>query len=340
MRRPLVAALIALTGCATSAGPPSASFAVAAHWSVPGEGRWDLLDVDPAAHRLYLSRSDRVQVLDTRTGKLVGEIHDTDGVHGIAAVPALGRGYATDGRSDRVTEFDLRTLRTLRDIPVSGHSPDAVLYDAHSRHLFVFNAGSNNASVIDPASGREIATLALSGNPELAATDNRGHVYVNLESSAAVVEIDSDAATVSHTWAIHGCEEPTGLALDTRNARLFSACANGVVAVTDARDGHAVATVQIGEGPDGLVFDAARGLLMVPNGRSGTLTVIAEETADRYAVRQTVPTRVGARTIAYDASTHRAFLPAARFGPKPSGPEARAPMVPGSFEVVVVEPGR
>lgn len=339
MRRALFAPLLlaCLAGCAGS-GPRSATtLAVTAHWPVAGEGRWDLLDVDPQAHRLYLSRSDRVQVLDTASGALVGEVPGTDGVHGIATVPSLGRGYATDGRTDRVTEFDLRTLAVLRQIAVSGHSPDAILYDPHSRHLFVFNARSNNASVVDPAAGRELSSIAFAGNPELAATDGAGHVYVNLESRGEVVDIDSTASRIVAVHAMEDCEEPTGLGLDARHARLFSACANGVMAVTDARDGHAVARVPIGDGPDGLAFDAVRGLVLVPNGRSGTLTVIHEDTPDRYVVRQTVATATGARTVALDPTTHRAYLPTAQFGPKPAGEDARPPMVPGSFEVQVVD---
>ena len=338
----LAVTLVSLAGCATAPGGSAtamAPLAVTAHWPVPGEGRWDLLDVDPGTHHLYLSRGDRVQVLDTTTGALVGEVPGTDGVHGIAVVPSLGRGYATDGRSDRVTEFDLRTLAVLREIPVSGHSPDAILFDPHSRHLFVFNAHSNNASIVDPATGREIATIAFEGNPELAATDGSGHVFVNLESGGALVDIDSDSAHVAHTWTLDGCEEPTGLALDVAHARLFSACANGIMAVTDAHDGHAVARVPIGEGPDGLAFDAASALVLVPNGRSGTITVVHEDTPDHYVVRQSLATRMSARTIVLDATSHRAYLPAAQFGPKPTGDgNARAPMVADSFEVVVVGP--
>lgn len=331
---------ITLSACATSNDHTTASsMRVVAHWPVAGEGRWDLVDVDPGAHRLYLSRSDRVQAVDTLSGALIGEVPGTAGVHGIAIVPSSGRGYATDGKSDAVTEFDLGTLAVTRQIPVSGHSPDAVIFDTHSRRLFVFDAGSNEASVIDVASGKEVSTIAFDGNPELAATDNAGHLYVNLESSSKVVEIDTDAARVLHTWPLAGCEEPTGLALDAKHARLFSACANGIMAVTDARDGRAVAQVPIGDGPDGIAFDAERGWILVPNGRSGTLTVVQQDAPDRYHVRQTLETQVSARTIAFDPATHRAYLPAARFGPKPAGnPEARAPMLANSFDVIVVEP--
>lgn len=331
-----LAAAAVVPALATARHAPPA-LQVIAHWSLPGDGRWDLLDVDSAAHRLYLSRGDRVQVVDTDSGKAVGEIAGTDGVHGIAIVPSLRRGFATDGRSNRVTEFDTTTLQAVREIPVSGQSPDAVLYDTASARLFVFNARSNDASVIDPATGKEVATLAFAGNPELAASDGAGHVYVNLESRGELVDIDTRAMKIAHVWALRDCEEPTGLALDVAHGRVFSACANRVMAVTDARDGHSVARVPIGDGPDGLVFDAAHGVALVPAGHDGTLTVIREQTPDRYAVAQTITTQTSARTIALDPSTHRAYLPAARFGAKPAG-DARPPMLPGSFEVVVVGP--
>ncbi|AXK71194.1 YncE family protein [Lysobacter sp. TY2-98] len=333
-----LACIIALGGCATSAARNDA-LGVTATWAVSGDGRWDLLDVDSGAHRLYVSRSNRVQVFDTTTGAMTGEVADTPGVHGIAIVPSLGRGFATDGSANRVTEFDLASLAQVRSIAVSGASPDAVIYDTASKHLFAFNAHSNSASVLDPVAGREVATIALAGNPELAASDGRGHVYVNLESRGEVVDIDTSTSKIAHIWALPDCEEPTGLAMDVTHARLFSACANGQMAVTDAHDGHAVARIPIGDGPDGLVFDAALGRILVPNGRSGTLTVIQELAPDRYEVAQTVTTAQSARTIALDPATHRAYLPAASFGPKPAGDEhARPPMLPGSFRIVVVAP--
>ncbi|MGY4515953.1 YncE family protein [Lysobacter sp. HA18] len=334
-----LSAALVLAGCASS-GAANTSYAVVSHWPVAGAGHWDLLDVDSQAHRLYVSRGDRVQVIDTDSGRLVGEIKDTPGVHAIALAPKLGRGFSTDGKTDRVTEFDLKTLATIRTIAVAGHSPDAVLYDDATGRLLVFNARSNNASVIDPVAGREIATIAFDGNPELPASDGAGHVFVNIEDRGEVVDIDARSAKVLHTWTLAGCEEPTGLALDAAHARLFSACANGVMAVTDARDGHAIARIPIGEGPDGLAFDASRGDVLVPNGRSGTLTVVHETAPDRFDVVQTLPTRASARTIVLDAKTHRAYLPAAQFGPKPAGvdEDARPPMIDGSFEILAVGP--
>ncbi|GAB1595009.1 YncE family protein [Lysobacter claricitrinus] len=331
-----VAVAAVLAGCAGVHAPATPTYAVQSSFAVPGDGRWDLLAVDDSGHRLFLSRSDRVQVIDTRDGHLIGEISGTAGVHGIALVPSLGRGFATNGRSNTVTEFDLATLARVRDLPVSGQSPDALLYDTHSKHLFIFNAKSNNASVLDPISGRELATIAFDGNPELGASDEAGHVFVNIEDRGEVVDIASDTSRVARAWKLDGCEEPTGLAFDRVHARLFSACANGVMAVTDAHDGHAVARVPIGDGPDGAEFDPVLQVALSPNGKSGNLTVVHEDDADHYSVRQVLATQVSARTIALDTATHRAYLPAARFKPRTGGAESRPEMIAGSFTVLAV----
>ena len=331
-----IAAVFALVGCAHAPTGAARTYAVGATYTLPGPGRWDLLAVDPAHHHVFISRSDRVQVLDAGDGHLAATIDGTDGVHGIAIAAGLGRGFATNGHANTVTEFDLATLRRVRDIPVSGKSPDAVLFDAFSRHLFVFNAHSNNASVIDPAAGREIGTIAFDGNPELPASDGAGHVFVNIEDKSQLVDIDARSMQVVHTWALDDCEEPTGLAIDSAHGRLFSACQNRVMVVTDARDGHQVARVAIDEGPDGAAFDPRSQTAFSPNGRSGTLTVIHEDDPDHYQVAQTLPTLRGARTIALDPATHRLYLPTARFGPQPTDPGARPEMLPDSFRVLAI----
>jgi YVTN family beta-propeller protein len=337
--RSLLATLSALTACshvpAHSTAAADASYAVTRKFAIGGEGRWDLLAVDSARHHLFLSRSDHVDVVDTVTGARVGALAGTDGVHGIAVAPARMRGYSTNGKSNSVTEFDLATFARIRDIPVSGQSPDALLLDAGSGRLFVFNAKSNNASVIDVATGKEIATLAFDGNPELPAADGRGYVFVNIEDKGQLVRIDAAAMNLD-TWALSGCEEPTGLAIDAEHARLFSACHNGTMAVTDANDGHPIAYVAIGDGPDGAAFDAQRQLVFIPNGKSGSLTLVHEDDPDHYRVAQTLPTQASARTIVLDPDTHRLYLPAARFAPQPEGSKERPPMLPDSFTVLEV----
>ena len=287
---------------------------------------------------MFLSRSDHVQVIDSRTGAVVATLGGTDGVHGFAIAPSLGRGFATNGKANTVTEFDLATLQRVRDIPVSGQSPDAALFDPASRRVIVFNARSNNASVLDPASGTEVATIAFAGNPELGASDGKGHVFVNIEDKAEVAVIDTHTMQVTHTWPLAGCEEPSGLALDIAHARLFSVCQNKTMVVTDAASGRQVARVAIDEGPDGAEFDPQAQAVFSPNGKSGTLTVVHEDDPEHFRVVQTLATQAGARTITLDPTTHRLYLPTARFAPQPEGAKGRPPMIPGSFTLLMVEP--
>jgi DNA-binding beta-propeller fold protein YncE len=338
MRLPLV--LLTGFGMAFLASPARTAIAPEpAAWharveAVGGEGRWDLLAADGG--RVYLSRSDHMDVVDGATGKSLGHLAGTDGIHGVALAPARGRGWTSNGKANSLTEFDLHTLQRVRDLPLSGQSPDAITYDAASGHLFAFNARSNNASVIDPATGRELAVIAFEGNPELPADDGKGRLFVNIEDKAQIAVLDTRAMKVTATWALAGCEGPTGLALDVAHQRLFSACDNGVMVVTDASSGRQVARVAIGEGPDGAAFDPQAQEAFSPNGRSGTLSVVHEDDPEHYRVVQTLDTARSARTIALDASTHRLYLPSASFGPKPADPKARAPMLPGSFALVVV----
>ncbi len=339
----LTATLVLLTACAhspvTSTATTASPYVVERQFAIGGTGRWDLLAVDSDRYHLFLSRSDHIDIVDTRSGERVGTLAGTDGVHGIAIAPGLMRGYSTNGHSDTVTEFDLATFARIRDIPVNGHSPDAVLFDSGSGHLFVFNAHSNNASVIDPASGKEIATIAFEGNPELPAADGHGHLFVNIEDRAQMVRIDTATLKIIDTWPLAGCEEPSGLALDTVHGRLFSTCQNQVLVVTDAGDGHPVAQLAIGEGPDGAEFDPQRQLAFVPSGKSGVLTLVHEDDPDHFRIVQTLPTQASARTLTLDPQTHRLYMPAARFEPQLEGSKERPPMIADSFTVIEVGSG-
>ena len=337
--RVLMLVPLAILGACAQAPPTShqlPAYAVAAQFPLGGSGGWDLLAIDSAHQHLFLSRSDRVDVVDTGNGQLVASIAGIDGAHGIALAPKLNRGFATAGRSDTVAEFDLATLKRGRDFKVNGHNPDAILFDAHSGHLFVFNAHSNNASVLDPVSGKELATLAFNGNPELPASDGKGHVFVNIEDKAELVEIDATGLQIMHVWPLSECEEPTGLAMDSARERLFSVCQNRTMVVTDANDGKEVARVAIDEGPDGVEFDTDRQLIFVPCGKSGTLNIVHEYDHDHFRTIQTVATQTSARTLALDHKTHRLYLPAARFEPRVEGAKGRPPMIEGSFSVVEV----
>jgi DNA-binding beta-propeller fold protein YncE len=303
-----------------------------------GAGGWDDLSVDSEAHRLYLSRSDRVMVVDTLSGAPAGEVPNTNGVHGIALVPALHVGFTSNGKADTVTVFDLKTLKPLIDIKVTGSNPDTILYDPYTKRVVVFNGKTSNATVIDASARTVVGTIALDGRPEFARADGRGHVFVNIEDKGEVSELDPKTATVVATWSLGDCEEPSGLALDIAHRRLFSVCQNNKMVVTDADSGKHVADVPIGAGPDGAAFDAARGLVFSPNGKDGTLTIVHQDDSDHYSVVAIVPTRKSARTIVLDEITHLVYLPAADFDPLPANAPAhtRPTMKVNSFVLLNV----
>ncbi len=334
----LIALFSASTALAHPASPATSTDTVLQRLALGGTGGWDDLSVDSAAHRLYLSRSDRVMVVDTLTGKVVGEVPDTKGVHGIALVNSLHVGFASNGKADTVTAFDLKTLKPLGDIKVNGKDPDAIIYDQASGRVIVFNGDSSNATLIDPVKRAVVGTIAFDGTPEFARSDEHGRVFVNIEDKGELTVLDPKTAKIIATWPLAGCEDPSGLALDAAHRRVFSVCQNGKMVITDADSGKHVADVPIGAGPDGTAFDAARGLVFSPNGKDGTLTVVHEDDADHYAVVATVPTQKSARTIVLDEASHRLYLPAAQFDPLPANAPAhtRPPMKPDTFTVLVV----
>jgi len=339
MRHRIGAGLL-VTALAATALPASAQdYKVAQRATLGGEGGWDLLTVDPAAHRLYVSRGTRVMVIDADTLKLVGEIPDTAGVHGIAIASDLGRGFTSNGRTGSSTIFDLTTFKPVGEVK-TGENPDMILYEPKSHRVLAFNARSKDVTVIDAKAGTVAGTIALEGQPELAVHDDKGTVFVNLEDKSEVLALDPVALKVKGRWALAPCEEPTGLAMDRAHRRLFAACANKMMAVMDADSGKVVTTVPIGQGPDGAAFDADRQLAFSPNGRDGTVTVIHESAPDKFEVVQTVATSKSARTLDLDPKSHKLYLLAAQFGPPPSPtaeqPRPRPPMVPGTFEVLVV----
>jgi len=309
---------------------------------VGGEGGWDFLTVDPGAHRLYVARATRVMVVDLDKDAVVGEIPDTPGVHGIALVPDLGRGFTSNGRDASVTVFDTKTLKTLGKITV-GEKPDIIHFDPGTKRVFTFNHGTKDATAIDPAAMKVVGTLPLGGMPELAVTDKNGHIFVNIEDTSELVEFDPEALKVLHRYPLAPGEEPTGLALDPEARRLFSTCANEKLVILDADTGKVTQTLKIGPGPDGCVFDAEKGLVFSSNGGDGTLSIIEAESPGRYRVAKTVKTQVSAKTIDLDPKTHRLYLSAATAAPDPEpapavapGTRRRSTFVPGSFVILVV----
>jgi DNA-binding beta-propeller fold protein YncE len=322
---------------------PAPDYTVSRSWPLGGNGGWDYLALEASGARLFISRSDHVDVVETVSGKPVGSIAHTSGVHGIAFAPALARGFTSNGRSDTVSVFELDSLRVIQEVAVSGKKPDAILYEPKYNHIITANGASANLSVLDAGTLQIAATVPLSGPPEFMATDGAGMVYVNIETeNGKLVAVDAKSLTVKATWSLPGCQNPTGLAFDVNHHRLFSVCANQVMAVTDSLSGKQVARVVIGSGPDAAVFDPDLGLVFSSNGEDGTLTVIHEESPDEYRVVASVTTQVSARTMTLDLATHRIFLAAAKLGAAPPAtaeqPNPRPSVVPGSFTILVAQP--
>ena len=344
--RPALAALSLLSALAGGASdapaqspsvPTGSGYHLAATWKPRGEGGWDYCTVDPAAHRLYVTRTDRVQVIDTEDGKTIGEVPGLDGGHGTALAPDENRGFATSGKSNTVVVFDLKTLRPVGEPIKVGKKPDAIIYDPVSKHVFAFDGGSDEASVIDAATAQVVATIALGGGPEFAAVDGKGIVYVNLEDKSEVLAIDTQQNNVIHRWPLAPGEGPSGLALDAAAGHLFAGCHNEQMVILDAESGKVLATPAIGKGVDACAFDSGTGFAFASCG-DGTLTVVKESAPGSFSVLEKVLTKTGARTMALDPITHAVYLAAAEYEPAPS-PAAgekrtRPKMVPGSFVVL------
>ncbi|MEA2205732.1 MAG: hypothetical protein QOE77_2508 [Blastocatellia bacterium] len=317
-------------------GPPG--YHVTKKTVLGGEGGWDYLTVDSKARRVYISHGTHVVVVDADTGTVVGDIPRTNGVHGIAIVTDAGTGFTSNGRENAVTVFDLKTLKALANVPV-GRNPDAIIYDPFSKRVFAFNGASHDTTAIDVKTNSVVGTIALGGKPEFAVSDERGHIYVNIEDKNEIVQFDPMKLTVNHHWSLAPAEEPSGLALDRKHRRLFAVCANKLMAVVNADNGKLITTLPIGAGTDAAAFDPETGLAFSSNGE-GTLTVVHEDSPEKFTVVENVPTQARARTMALDLKTHQLFLVTAEFGTAPAAtaqqPRPRPPMMPGTFTLLVL----
>ncbi len=335
-----LAVLAAANAPAAAQAPRASGYRVANRVVLGGDGGWDYLTPDTAAHRLYLSRGTHVMVVDLDSLKVVGDIPNTDGVHGVALVPDLGRGYTSNGRANSVTVFDLRTLATLKTITGVGQNPDAIIFEPVTRRILTMNGRTGDVSAIDVATDSVVGAVAIGGKPEFAVADGTGRVFVNNEDSSTVVEFDARTLRVLHTWSIAPCEGPSGLAMDVRTRRLFSVCGNAKMAVLDANSGRVVAMLPIGQGCDGVKFDPRTRNAFASNGE-GSMTVVHEDSPSRFTVAATVPTQRGARTLALDERTGKVYTVTAEYGPTPAPtaerPRPRPAMVPGSFTLLVIE---
>lgn len=318
-------------------GQTSSGYHLLKKIQVGGEGGWDYLFADSEAHRLYVSHATKVVVIDTDKDAVIGEITNTNGVHGIAVAEDLGHGFISDGRDNAVTIFDLKTLKTIDSVKV-GKNPDAIIYDPASKRVFAFNGGSSDATVIEAASGKVAGTIALGGKPEFATADGKGTVFVNLEDKSEVVKIDSDKLTVQGRWSIAPGEEPSGMAIDRKNHRLFIVCSNKKMIVLNAETGKVTADLPIGDGTDAASFDPDTKLAFSSNGE-GTMTIVREDSKDKFSVVENVTTQRGARTMTLDTGTHKVYLPTAQFGATPAPtaerPRPRPSLVPDSFVILV-----
>jgi mono/diheme cytochrome c family protein len=305
-----------------------------------GEGGWDYLTFDPVGKRLFISRGTHVMVVDPYKGTVLGDIPDTSGVHGIALAQDLGKGFTSNGRDNTITVFDLKTLKETARIKIEGENPDAILYDASSKRVFTFNGRSKNATAVDATTGTVVGNIPLDGKPEFGVADGKGMVFVNIEDKSEVTSIDAKKAAVVKSWPLAPCEEPSGLAMDLKNRRLFSGCHNKMMAVMDADTGKVIATPAIGEGVDANAFDAEKQLAFSSNG-DGTLTVVHEDSPDKFSVLENAETQKFARTMALDTTNHDVYLVTAEIEIAPPAKEGERPrrtMKPGTFTMLVVGP--
>ncbi|HYL75682.1 MAG TPA: YncE family protein [Bryobacteraceae bacterium] len=300
--------------------------------TIGDEGGWDYLIAD--AGRVYVSHGNEVAVVDTVKGEVAGKITGLHAIHGIALAPEFNRGFISNGGSNGVTIFDLKTLAKIGEDVPTGKNPDAIMYDATTKRVFAFNGRSNDATAINAKDGTVAGTIPVDGKPEFAAADGKGHVFVNIEDKSAVYDIDAKALTVAHKWPQAPCEEASGMAMDLKTRRIFSGCSNKMMSVINADTGKVVATPAICSGIDASGFDPASGYIFHSCG-DGTLTIIHEDSPDKYSLVENVKTQRGARTMALDTKTHNVYLSIAEFEPAPppaaDGKRVRPKMVPGTF---------
>lgn len=305
-----------------------------------GDKGWDYLIVDEPTQRLFVSHGTVTQVVDIKKGILLNTIQDTKGVHGIAIANDLNKGFISNGKDTSVTVFDLKTLDIITKTKITGLNPDAILYDEFSHHVFVYNGKTDNATVIDAKTNKVVETIKLTGKPEFSVTDGKGKIYVNIEDKNSITCINATTLKVENNWSITPGDEPTGLAIDIENHRLFAVCGNKMMVVVNSDDGKIITTVPIGDGCDGVIFNEVKKHIVTSNG-DGTLTVIKQENANKYSVIETLTTQKGARTIALDKTTNQLFLPTAEYGETPAvtteNPYPRPSIKPNSFVILVVE---
>ena len=328
-----------LIGMQTFAGTKP-SYKIVNRIHLEGNGGWDYLQADEASGLLYVSHGTIVQVVNMKTGKLIATIEDTRGVHGITIAATLSKGYISCGKDSTVLVFDTKTFKPLSRIRVNGANPDAILFDPFSKKVFVFNGRTKNATIIDAIWDKVVADIALEGKPEFAATDEKGKIYVNIEDKSTLCVINTSTLKVEQCWPVAPTEEPSGLALDNVNHRLFSV-GDKKMTILDGLSGKVVATIPIGMGVDGVSYDPSLKRIYSANGE-GNITIVQQDGADSYKVLESFPTQKGARTITVDTKTHHIYLPVAEYDEEPDAPKgkghSRPPVRSGSFVILDIAP--
>jgi YVTN family beta-propeller protein len=328
--------LSAIPGLHAQDGP----YKFAREIAIGGEGGWDYAAVDAAAHRLYVSHATKVVVIDTQANKVVGEIPDTPGVHGFAIAADLGRGFSSNGRENKASIVDLKTLKLIQKVD-TGENPDAILYEPGRKEVYTMNGRSKSSTVFDAQTGKVVATIPLEGKPEFAQADPKaGKVYVNIEDLNAIKVIDTATHKVTDTWPIAPGESASGMAIDLANHRLFIGCDNKLMLMVDNTNGKVAYSAPIGAGVDSNWFDPGTKLAFSSNGEAGTVTVAHEDSPTVLKVVQTLKTKRGARTMALDPVTHTIYLAITDYEPQPAGSTGRTKPIAGTFRVLVYEMGK
>jgi DNA-binding beta-propeller fold protein YncE len=335
MKTQLALLMLVLTGFLLAA--PLVGYHLLKDIPVGGDGSWDYLTVDPDARRLYVSHGTQVEVVDLDSEKVVGKVSGLNGVHGIAIAPKLGRGFVTNGLLSTVTIFDLKTLQHVGEVQ-AGKSPDGVLYDSFSNRVFAFNHRGNNVTVFEAGDGKVAGTIELGGMPEFPVNDDTGNVWVNLEDTNALIRINSQTLKITGRWPVSPCEAPSSMAMDREHSRLFIGCNNEVMAVANSDSGKIITTLPIGPHVDATAFDPATRLMF--NANNGSVTVIHQDSPDKYSFVETVKTQFKTNTLAVDPKSHKIYLPGGEFGPLPAPTSDNQhpvpPRVPGTFKLLVL----
>lgn len=320
----------------TQAAPQASAYKIVRRIPVGGEGNWDYLKVDPDTHRIYISRGTHVMIVDEVSGKVIGDIPDTKGVHGVALATDLGKGFTSNGGDGTVTVFDLKTLKATGTIKVTGDNPDSIIYDPSTKRVFTFNGKSSNATAIDATSNKVVGTVMLAGKPEEPALDGKGNVFVNIEDKSVIQQFDGKTLAVKSSWPVAPCEGPSALAFDSAHHRLFAAC-DKMMAVVNSDTGKVVASPPIGGDPDGNGFDPSTGLLFAAC-REGLVSVLHQDSADKYSAVGNITTQFGTRTMTLDPKTHHVFTVTADFKaagqPTADNPRPRPQPIAGSFVIL------